>query len=198
MYLQPYIEGKERKRISGIRGNLIRYKYITKEKSNEMNDQAILLMANKLESFSHSDGLASRLGIARKGKESKRDKGKEIKEIKDNIVDSESVKPFSGFQSSKSDKPQKHKHGEYKHVMLTDAEYESLSGKVDNREQSIKNLDEYLETSNKKYKNHSLVMQNWDKKNKPESEYEGPGVFINNDSPISDIIDQEYKELYGE
>ncbi len=84
MFLQPYLESKERKRISGIRGNLIRYKYISKEQSNNMNDQAILLKANKLEGFSHSDSIGSRLAIARKGKETKerkQRKGNKEKEI---------------------------------------------------------------------------------------------------------------------
>lgn len=60
----------------------------------------------------------------------------------------------------------KSKYGEYKHVWLTDDEYETLPYKVGNRESMIKKLDEYLETTNKTYKNHSLVMQQWNNKDK--------------------------------
>ncbi len=48
MYLQPYLEGKERKRIGGIRGNLIKYKHITKEESKELSDDKILLIHGSL------------------------------------------------------------------------------------------------------------------------------------------------------
>lgn len=81
LYLEPYLEAKERKRIAGIRGNLIRYKYITKEQSKEMTDESILLMSNEIEGFSQCD----RLGIASKGKEKKEEESK-TKDIKD-IVD---------------------------------------------------------------------------------------------------------------
>ena len=56
----------------------------------------------------------------------------------------------------------KHKYGEYKHVLLTDKQYKTLSSKVDNRERWIKQLDEYLENHpTKRYANHSLTIQNW-------------------------------------
>ncbi len=48
MYLQPYLEGKERKRIGGIRGNLIKYKHITKEESKELSDDKILTIHSGL------------------------------------------------------------------------------------------------------------------------------------------------------
>lgn len=62
---------------------------------------------------------------------------------------------------SKKNKPQKHKHGEYKHVLLTDDEFERLKKDFDFYEELIKKLDEYIETSGKKYKNHNLVLRGW-------------------------------------
>ena len=62
---------------------------------------------------------------------------------------------------SKKIKPQKHKHGEYKHVLLTDDEFERLKKDFDFYEELIKKLDEYIETSGKKYKNHNLVLRGW-------------------------------------
>lgn len=61
-------------------------------------------------------------------------------------------------------KPTKHKYGEYNHVLLTDKEYEHLKdlyGGDESVAEHIKILDEYIETSGKKYKNHCLVIQKW-------------------------------------
>ena len=56
----------------------------------------------------------------------------------------------------------KHKYGEYKHVLLTDKEHTHLLELYgDSLDEHIKILDEYIETSGKKYKNHSLVIQKW-------------------------------------
>ena len=56
----------------------------------------------------------------------------------------------------------KHKYGEYQHVLLTDKEYTHLLDLYgDSLNEHIKILDEYIETSGKKYKNHSLVIQKW-------------------------------------
>lgn len=56
----------------------------------------------------------------------------------------------------------KHKYGEFKHVLLTDKEHTHLLDLYGNSlDEHIKILDEYIETSGKKYKNHSLVIQKW-------------------------------------
>ena len=57
----------------------------------------------------------------------------------------------------------KHIYGEYKHVRLTDEQYEKLltdfgQGKLD---KCIQILDEYIETSGRSYKNHNLVLRGW-------------------------------------
>ena len=59
-------------------------------------------------------------------------------------------------------KVSKHKYGEYQHVLLTDKEHTHLIELYgDSLNDHIKILDEYIETSGKKYKNHSLVIQKW-------------------------------------
>lgn len=65
--------------------------------------------------------------------------------------------------SSKDGKEVKHKYGEYKNVLLTDTDRERLVNDYgeDETHKAIKYLDEYLETSGKKYKNHYLVMRKW-------------------------------------
>lgn len=61
-----------------------------------------------------------------------------------------------------NNKVSKHKYGEYQHVLLTDKEHTHLLDLYgDSLNQHIKILDEYIETSGKKYKNHSLVIQKW-------------------------------------
>ena len=60
-------------------------------------------------------------------------------------------------------KEPKHKYGEYQHVLLTDTDRERLVNDYgeDATHNAIKYLDEYIETSGKKYKNHYLVMRRW-------------------------------------
>lgn len=59
-------------------------------------------------------------------------------------------------------KVSKHKYGEYSHVLLTDKEHTHLLDLYgDSLDEHIKILDEYIETSGRKYKNHSLVIQKW-------------------------------------
>lgn len=56
----------------------------------------------------------------------------------------------------------KHKYGEYQHVLLTDKEHTHLLELYGSSlDEHIKILDEYIETSGKSYKNHSLVLQKW-------------------------------------
>lgn len=59
-------------------------------------------------------------------------------------------------------KPQKHKHGEFKHVLLTDSEYQKL---IEDFGESvtatyIRKVDEYCEQSGKRYKNYNLAIRN--------------------------------------
>lgn len=58
-------------------------------------------------------------------------------------------------------KESKHTHGLYKHVRLTDNEYEKLKHDFPFYQELITKLDEYIETSGKTYKNHNLVLRGW-------------------------------------
>lgn len=61
-----------------------------------------------------------------------------------------------------NNKVSKHKYGEFQHVLLTDKEHTHLLDLYGNSlDEHIKILDEYIETSGRKYKNHSLVLQKW-------------------------------------
>lgn len=82
-----------------------------------------------------------------------------VKNHKDNNKDINNT-----FNNKKDVYTRKHKFGEYHHVLLTEDEYERLKdlyGGYKQVEEHIKILDEYIETSGKSYKNHSLVLQKW-------------------------------------
>lgn len=78
---------------------------------------------------------------------------------KENISDSD--EPVS--VSEKPVKPVKHKYGEYKHVQLTDAEYEKLCKDYgeDIAKRAITYLDEAIEMKGYKYKSHNLAIRKW-------------------------------------
>jgi hypothetical protein len=68
----------------------------------------------------------------------------------------------------KKEKPVKHKHGEYKHVQLTDDQFNNLVEMLGENglQYWIKKVDEYLELNPKKsYGNHLLVIKNWSRRN---------------------------------
>ena len=95
--------------------------------------------------------------------------------INDNInLINVGIYPQSKVKKSKVKKSKEdiiHKHGEYSHVLLTEKQFESLKTDFPNDyENMIKNLDEYLETKNVSYKNHSLVMRKWKSKDLKEKQ----------------------------
>lgn len=60
------------------------------------------------------------------------------------------------------EKKVRHKHGEYGHVLLTDEEFASLDEKTDGyRDEYIRIVDEYCEQHGKRYRNYSLAIQNF-------------------------------------
>lgn len=65
----------------------------------------------------------------------------------------------------------KHKHGEYNHVLLTDAQKEKLITDFGQNgfDGLVKKLDEGIEMKGYKYKNHNLAIRSWAKKDSKES-----------------------------
>ena len=80
-----------------------------------------------------------------------------------NSISNNSNSINNNIDSNKNTKESKHKYGEYQHVLLTDTDRERLVNDYgeDETHEAIKYLDEYIETSGKKYKNHYLVMRKW-------------------------------------
>lgn len=87
-----------------------------------------------------------------------KDRLEEISIEEDNIVDSDESTP-----APKSKKPTKHKYGEYKHVLLTDDEFNKLCNEYGDvmANESITFLDEYIEMKGYKAKNHYLAIRKW-------------------------------------
>lgn len=80
-----------------------------------------------------------------------------VKNHKDNNKDINNT-----FNNKKDVYTHKHKYGEYHHVLLTEKEHTHLVELYGSSlDEHIKILDEYIETSGKNYKNHSLVLQKW-------------------------------------
>ena len=70
----------------------------------------------------------------------------------------------------KNKKPQKHKYGEYKNVLLSDEELEKLKNEFPKDwEQRIEKLSEYIAMSGRKYKDFLAVIRNWAKKDKKKA-----------------------------
>lgn len=64
-------------------------------------------------------------------------------------------------KEKKEKKEEKEKYGEYKNVLLSKKEYESLQNAYSNYEELIKFLDEYIEEKGYKSKSHYLAIRRW-------------------------------------
>lgn len=88
----------------------------------------------------------------------------------------------NAMQTNAKAKPQRHKYGEYGHVLLTDEQYAKL---IDDYgagllEQAIKNLDEYCQSSGKAYKDYNLVLRKWpmDEAKRDQKQDSGDNFFM--------------------
>lgn len=85
--------------------------------------------------------------------ESESEKEEKEKNKKENAVSS---KPASRV------KPQKHQHGEYSNVLLTEEEFAKLSSEFPNDYQErIEQLSRYMKSTGKSYKDHLATIRNW-------------------------------------
>ena len=92
---------------------------------------------------------------------------------------------------------QKHKYGEYKHVLLTDKELEKLKNDYDNYEELIKYLDEYIEMKGYKAKNHNLAIRKWvvEAVNKNNKHIESKPEWFNQNIKLEKATEEEQKEM---
>lgn len=110
-------------------------------------------------------------------------------------IDYSSDEPEPSPPSSKSKKPTKHKYGEYKNVLLTDAELEKLKEEYPDYEERIDNLSGYLESTGKSYKSHYATIRNWARK-----DAEKKPVYVQPEKPknSTDAFFGELQRLYNE
>lgn len=69
---------------------------------------------------------------------------------------------------------EKHAHGFFSNVLLTDDEMQKLSVEIPNYEDYIERLSRYIESSGKKYKSHYATILNWQKKDDAEKTKNAP------------------------
>ena len=67
----------------------------------------------------------------------------------------------------KKDKPTRHKHGEYKNVLLSDEDLEKLKSEFPSDwSERIERLSAYMASTGKSYKNHLATIRNWARRDK--------------------------------
>lgn len=86
--------------------------------------------------------------------------------LSNSISNSNSISISNNEEKEKvigKEKETKHKHGEYKNVLLTDTEIDKLNCEYgeDNTNEAIKYLDEYIEMKGYKAKSHYLAIRKW-------------------------------------
>ena len=79
-------------------------------------------------------------------------------------IDKVSIDKNSIGESKKRTQPQKHQYGEYKNVLLTDAELEKLKTEYPDYESRIDRLSGYIASKGDKYKSHYATIRNWARK----------------------------------
>lgn len=66
--------------------------------------------------------------------------------------------------AKKSEKPVKHRHGEYKNVLLSDDELEKIKSEFIDWEDRVERLSSYVASTGKSYKSHYATIRNWARK----------------------------------
>lgn len=112
-------------------------------------------------------------------KRRQRNKLKDVtRDVTDNVTQLSPVQRQRQSRKESIIKIAKHKHGEYQHVLLTDAELEKLKADYPiNWAELITRLDEYIQQTGKKYKDHLLTMRNWARKDSQSASVKKEPVF---------------------
>lgn len=79
----------------------------------------------------------------------------------------------NGISKKKSPKPVKHKHGDFKNVLLTDDEYAKLRDRYDDIDERIQRLSLYIEQVGKVYKSHYATIIAWANRDEKEGKPRG-------------------------
>ena len=65
------------------------------------------------------------------------------------------------YHDSSTNRPARHKYGEYKNVLLSDEELEKLKTEFADWQARIERLSSYIASTGKSYKNHLATIRNW-------------------------------------
>lgn len=79
----------------------------------------------------------------------------------DNVTQCNAIDKDIDIEKDINNNISKHKYGEYKHVLLTDKQFNDLSKEYNNADKLIEFLDEYIEMKGYKAKNHYLCIKKW-------------------------------------
>lgn len=92
--------------------------------------------------------------------------GRPKKETPKKTQDNSTKTPNVNENATVNVKEKHHIYGEYKHVKLTDAEHQKLLSDYGTAvlDDYIRRLDEYIQTTGKKYKDHNLTIRQWIRK----------------------------------
>lgn len=100
-------------------------------------------------------------GFSEKPKKPKEKEKEKEKEKKKDSIEAGEPPPTPPNTGGEGDKPQKHKHGEYQNVLLTDDELKKLQAEIPGYENFIGRLSEYMASTGKKYKSHYATIRSW-------------------------------------
>lgn len=92
----------------------------------------------------------------------------------------------------------RHKHGEYKHVLLTDEQYQKLLEDLGESKlaEYIKKVDEYCQQYGKSYKDYNLTIRKWFKNDHKEANDDYSNIITNYDTSNNPKLDLDrFKEL---
>ena len=96
-------------------------------------------------------------------------------EFKSDSGDAGNLESATSAESLPAMKAQKHPHGEFNNVMLTDDEYTKWVMSGSDADELIEELSSYLASSGKRYKSHYATLINWRKRKATESKPQPQG-----------------------
>lgn len=109
-------------------------------------------------------------------------------------LDKNRLDKFNNDTASAKQKPTRHKYGQWKHVLLSDEELNKLTDRLGTQRtnEMIERLDNYMESTGKRYKNFYQTILNWVKR-------DGEKRNQSNNQPKKGIVDELFeKEVLNE
>lgn len=92
------------------------------------------------------------------------------KELREKSTEKDIEKDICADAQSAKPRPQKHRYGNFSHVLLSDEDLARLQMDFPDLQQRIQKLDDYLENNpSKHYANHNLTIRNWAKRDEEDA-----------------------------